>query len=94
MQPPEWYIASAAAAAIKRTLEFEPPYGAKVTFSQVGASAGWDAPELAPWLEQCLHEASRNHFGKPVMFMGGGGSMLCVADVLAAHARQGRTNGA
>jgi acetylornithine deacetylase/succinyl-diaminopimelate desuccinylase-like protein len=126
--------ADAAASAIRRTLEDDPPYGAKVKFSDVGASAGWDAPELAAWLEQCLDEASRRHFGKPVMFMGEGGTIpfmymlgqrfpraqfcitgvlgpgsnahgpneflhlptarrltLCIADVLAAHARHGRT---
>jgi len=67
--------AQAAAAAVKRTLEADPPYGAQVTFSDVGASAGWDAPELAPWLEQCLDEASRRHFGKPAMAMGEGGTI-------------------
>src|SRR5207253_4988000 len=46
--------AQAAAAAVKRTLEADPPYGATVTFDDIGANAGWDAPELAPWLEQCL----------------------------------------
>src|SRR5204862_7366471 len=39
-----------AADAVKRTLEKDPPYGAKVAFTDVGASAGWDAPEMAPWL--------------------------------------------
>ena len=122
---------AAAAAAVKRTLEAEPPYGAQVKFTDIGANNGWDAPELAPWLEQCLDEASRAHFGKPAMSMGEGGTIpfmymlgekfpkaqfcitgvlgpgsnahgpneflhlptarkltLCVAEVLAAHARQ------
>jgi acetylornithine deacetylase/succinyl-diaminopimelate desuccinylase-like protein len=120
-----------AAAAVKQTLEKDPPYGAKVTFDDIGANAGWDAPEMAPWLEQALDQGSRTYFGKPAMSMGEGGTIpfmymlgekfpkaqfcitgvlgpgsnahgpneflhiptarkltLCVADVLAAHARQ------
>jgi acetylornithine deacetylase/succinyl-diaminopimelate desuccinylase-like protein len=67
--------AKAAAEAVKKTLESDPPYGAKVSFSAVGSSAGWDAPELAPWLERCLDEGSRRHFGKPAMYMGEGGTI-------------------
>ncbi len=65
---------NAAAAAVKRTLERDPPYGARVSFSG-GANAGWDAPPLQPWLERCLDEASRRHFGKPAMYMGEGGTI-------------------
>jgi len=64
-----------ASAAVKRTLEADPPYGAKVTFSDIGANAGWNAPELAPWLEQALAAASQKHFGKPAMYMGEGGTI-------------------
>jgi acetylornithine deacetylase/succinyl-diaminopimelate desuccinylase-like protein len=121
----------AAAKAVKDTLEKDPPYGAKVTFDARDASAGWDAPEMAPWLDKALTEASQRHFGKPAMYMGEGGTIpfmymlgekfpkaqfcitgvlgpasnahgpneflhiptarrltLCVADVLATHAKQ------
>jgi acetylornithine deacetylase/succinyl-diaminopimelate desuccinylase-like protein len=64
-----------AAKAVKDTLEKDPPYGAKVTFDARDASAGWDAPELAPWLEKVLEEASQRHFGKPAMYMGEGGTI-------------------
>jgi acetylornithine deacetylase/succinyl-diaminopimelate desuccinylase-like protein len=67
--------AEAAAAAIKRTLEADPPYGAKVEFDARDASPGWDAPELAPWLEHALDAASQRHFGKPAMYMGEGGTI-------------------
>ena len=123
--------AHAAAAAVKQLLEQDPPYGAHVTFHLSGADAGWDAPEMAPWLDQALAAASAKHFGKPAMYMGEGGSIpfmhmlgekfpkaqfcitgvlgpgsnahgpneflhvptarkltLCVADVLATHAKQ------
>jgi acetylornithine deacetylase/succinyl-diaminopimelate desuccinylase-like protein len=122
---------AAAAVAVKRTLEADPPYGAKIAFTDVDASAGWDAPELAPWLEQCLEASSQRHFGAPAMYMGEGGTIpfmhmlgekfpraqfcitgvlgpgsnahgpneflhlptarkltLCIAEVLAAHARE------
>ena len=121
----------AAARAVKQLLETDPPYGAKVSFNDVNASAGWDAPEMAPWLDKALEAASQRHFGKPAMYMGEGGTIpfmymlgakfpkaqffitgvlgpgsnahgpneflhlptarkltLCVADVLAEHARQ------
>ena len=65
----------AAAKAVKQTLEKDPPYGAKVTFDARDASAGWDAPEMAPWLDRALTEASQRHFGKPAMYMGEGGTI-------------------
>ncbi len=65
----------AAAAAVKQALEKDPPYGAKVAFTDIGSNAGWDAPELAPWLDQALDAASQKYFGKPSMFMGEGGTI-------------------
>lgn len=122
---------AAAAQAVKQTLEKDPPYGAKVSFDDFSLNSGWDAPEMAPWLDKALDAASLRHFGKPAMYMGEGGTIpfmymlgerfpraqfcitgvlgpgsnahgpneflhlptarkltLCVADVLAEHARQ------
>jgi acetylornithine deacetylase/succinyl-diaminopimelate desuccinylase-like protein len=121
----------AAVAAVKQLLEKDPPYGAKVSFTNTNVSSGWDAPEMAPWLESTLEAASQRHFGKPAMYMGEGGTIpfmymlggrfpkaqfcitgvlgpgsnahgpneflhiptarkltLCIADVLADHAKQ------
>jgi acetylornithine deacetylase/succinyl-diaminopimelate desuccinylase-like protein len=64
-----------AAAAVRATLERDPPYGAKVSFSDVGSNAGWDAPATEPWLEQILEGSSQRHFGKPAMYMGEGGTI-------------------
>jgi len=64
-----------AAEAVKRALEAEPPYHAQVRFTDVNSSAGWDAPELAPWLEQSLTQSSQQHFGAPAMYMGEGGTI-------------------
>ena len=64
-----------AAKALKRLLEKDPPYGARVTFTGEKSSPGWNAPELAPWLERSADAASRAFFGKPVRYLGEGGSI-------------------
>jgi acetylornithine deacetylase/succinyl-diaminopimelate desuccinylase-like protein len=64
-----------AAEAIKRRLEQEPPYGARVSFAVESAMGGWNAPALAPWLERSMQQASRDFFGRDAMYMGTGGSI-------------------
>jgi len=64
-----------ASAALKKFLEKEQPYGAKVTFEPDKASTGWDAPPLASWLERSTDSASRSFFGKPACYMGEGGTI-------------------
>ncbi|MEZ5462556.1 M20 family metallopeptidase [Dokdonella sp.] len=60
---------------LKQLLEADPPYGSTVTFNLEKAGSGWDAPALAPWLEQSVDEASRTYFGPPPAYMGEGGSI-------------------
>jgi acetylornithine deacetylase/succinyl-diaminopimelate desuccinylase-like protein len=67
--------AAAAAAAVKRTLESDPPHGARVTFEVEKASGGWNAPPLAPWLDESLARASVEAFGQPACCFGEGGSI-------------------
>ena len=67
--------AEAAAAAVKKRLEADPPYGVRVSFAVDSSLAGWDAPPVAPWLESSMHEASRSTFGKDAMYLGTGGSI-------------------
>ena len=69
-----------AAQQLKTLLEDNAPYNAKVTFAadgRVGAqgATGWNAPELAPWLEQALNAASLAHFDAPVGYIGQGGTI-------------------
>ncbi len=64
-----------ATKKLKELFEKDPPYGAKVTFEEEGDSAGWNAPELAPWLEAATSKASTAYFGKDAMYMGEGGSI-------------------
>ncbi len=67
--------AEQAAAAVKRVLEADPPYGARVEFDVDSSLAGWDAPPVAPWLEQSMHTGSRATFGGEAMYKGTGGSI-------------------
>ena len=60
---------------LKQLLEADPPYASTVTFNLEKAGSGWDAPALAPWLEQAVDEASRTFFGPPPAYMGEGGSI-------------------
>jgi acetylornithine deacetylase/succinyl-diaminopimelate desuccinylase-like protein len=69
-----------ASLALKTLLEDNAPYNAKVTFHPDGragalGATGWNAPELAPWLEDALNAASNAHFGAPVGYVGQGGTI-------------------
>ncbi|MGH8324271.1 MAG: peptidase M20, partial [Steroidobacteraceae bacterium] len=64
-----------AGEVLKHLFETDPPYGAKVRFDVEKAGSGWDAPALAPWLEQSVDTASREFFGAPVAYQGEGGSI-------------------
>jgi acetylornithine deacetylase/succinyl-diaminopimelate desuccinylase-like protein len=67
--------AARAAVAVKRTLESDPPYGARVEFEVGSSLAGWDAPPVAAWLEESMHAGSRATFGGDAMYKGTGGSI-------------------
>ncbi|WP_418318244.1 M20 family metallopeptidase [Piscinibacter sakaiensis] len=69
-----------AAARLKTLLEDNAPYNARVTFNadgRVGAAGatGWNAPALAPWLEQALNAASQAHYGANCGYIGQGGTI-------------------
>lgn len=99
MRVPPTVDPTTAAKKLKKVLEKNPPYGAKVTFDADKASEGWNAPELASWLEDSLAAASKQHFGKPAAYMGEGGSIpfmgmlgkkfpkaqFCITGVLGPH---------
>jgi acetylornithine deacetylase/succinyl-diaminopimelate desuccinylase-like protein len=60
---------------VKQLLEKDPPYGAKVSFKLEKDGSGWNAPQLSPWLEKAVADASERYFGKPAAYMGEGGSI-------------------
>src|SRR5205814_381511 len=71
--------AESAGKILQRLLEDDPPYGAQIGFAPQAASAGWNAPALARWLEQSLARASEAAFGAPPAYMGEGGSIPFMA---------------
>jgi acetylornithine deacetylase/succinyl-diaminopimelate desuccinylase-like protein len=69
-----------ASLKLKTLLEDNAPYNAKVTFHPDGragalGATGWNAPDLAPWLENALNSASNAHFGAPCGYIGQGGTI-------------------
>jgi len=64
-----------ATKAVKETLESDPPAGATVRFEPEPGASGWEAPSMAPWLEQSLQHASETFFGHPAAFQGEGGTI-------------------
>ncbi len=69
-----------AAETVKRLLEDNAPYNAKVTFHADGragaaGATGWNAPSLSPWLRDALDSASNAHFGAPCGYIGQGGTI-------------------
>ncbi|MEQ1806018.1 MAG: peptidase dimerization domain-containing protein, partial [Burkholderiaceae bacterium] len=69
-----------AATELKALLEDNAPYNARVTFAADGragaqGATGWNAPSLAPWLEDALNAASQTNFGAPCGYIGQGGTI-------------------
>jgi acetylornithine deacetylase/succinyl-diaminopimelate desuccinylase-like protein len=80
LRTPPLVDAHRASEQLKALLEDNAPYNAKVTFHADGragalGATGWNAPELAPWLENALNAASSNHFGAPLGYIGQGGTI-------------------
>lgn len=67
--------AERASDAVKRVLEANPPYGARVSYTAEKEGSGWNAPETKPWLLAALERASQAAWGNPAAMMGEGGSI-------------------
>ena len=67
--------ANVAATAVKKALEADTPPLVEVEFDADSSMAGWNAPEISPWLEASMQKASDAFFGKPSMYMGTGGTI-------------------
>jgi acetylornithine deacetylase/succinyl-diaminopimelate desuccinylase-like protein len=80
MRLPAMLDSDCAMALITKILTDDPPYGAEVTFEPLRPNnTGWHAPELAPWLEQSITRAGEAAFGKPMAYMGEGGTIPFMA---------------
>ncbi len=60
---------------LKELLESDPPYGATVSFEPEKGGTGWQAPAIAPWLQQSVDRASMTFYGKSATTFGEGGSI-------------------
>ncbi|HOM12104.1 MAG TPA: M20 family metallopeptidase [Rubrivivax sp.] len=78
---------AAASQQLKALLEDGAPYNARVTFHADNAASGWDAPQLAPWLERALNDASHAHFGAPLGTLGQGGTIPLMSLLQAGFPR-------
>ncbi len=75
MRLPPSCDAERASNKLAEILLSNPPNGAEVSFTPDWAANGWKAPEIAPWLEDAMDEASLNYFNKPAVMMGEGWSI-------------------
>ena len=75
LRVPALVDAEKATQAVKALVESDPPYGARVEFEGEKCANGWNAPELAPWLEAAAERASQTFFGKQAVYMGEGGTI-------------------
>ena len=67
--------ASVAVQELKKLLEDNAPYNAKVTFEGGGGATGWNAPSTVDWFENALNDASQSFFGAPCGTIGQGGTI-------------------
>lgn len=67
--------AGEAVQELKKLLEDNAPYQAKVTFEGGGGATGWNAPSITPWFERALNSASQAHFGNSCGYIGQGGTI-------------------
>ena len=75
MRFPPLVDAAAAVQELKKLLEDNAPYNAKVTFEGGGGATGWNAPASTDWFDSALNEASQNFFGAPCGTIGQGGTI-------------------
>jgi acetylornithine deacetylase/succinyl-diaminopimelate desuccinylase-like protein len=71
--------AQRAAGALVEAFTTNPPSGAAVSVTVEAPAPGWVAPELEPWLDQIVDEASTSNFGAPSGSWGEGGSIPFLA---------------
>ena len=75
IRTPPTLDADVAGEKVKKLLESDPPYGARVTFEYEKGGTGWEAPKVANWLEESIENASKAFYGKGAATFGEGGSI-------------------
>ena len=80
MRLPPMLDSDKAMTLMSKTLTADPPYGAEVSWNPLlPNNTGWNAPELAPWLEASVKRSGQTAFGQPMGFMGEGGTIPFMA---------------
>jgi acetylornithine deacetylase/succinyl-diaminopimelate desuccinylase-like protein len=75
LRTPPLVDAVATMQELKKLLEDNAPYQAKITFQGGGAASGWNAPSTAPWLQSALDAASQAYYNAPCGYIGQGGTI-------------------
>src|SRR5579883_3311755 len=75
MRVPPTRDAKEAGQLLKKILEENPPFNAKIHFDPKEAGSGWNAPAESEWLKKAANEASEHYFGADAVYMGEGGSI-------------------
>ena len=75
MRFPPLVDAGVAVQELKKLLEDNAPYQAKVTFEGGGGATGWNAPSSTLWFDNALNDASNSFFGAPCGTIGQGGTI-------------------
>ena len=68
-----------AVKAMQKVLSENPPYDSSVRVEFDEPATGWNAPDLDPWLDSSIQEASHAYFKKPALSMGEGGTIPFMA---------------
>jgi len=64
---------------VNEALTKDVPYNASVSINWEEPANGWNAPKLAPWLEDAIQKASETFYGRPALSMGEGGTIPFMA---------------
>jgi acetylornithine deacetylase/succinyl-diaminopimelate desuccinylase-like protein len=75
MRIPPTCSADQASAALKKAMENNPPFNAKVRCEIKESASGWNAPAESEWLNAATKQASQTYFGADAVCMGEGGSI-------------------
>ena len=68
-----------AMESVNKILTENPPYNATISINWEEPANGWNAPKLAPWLDNAIQTASQTFYGQPALSMGEGGTIPFMA---------------
>ncbi|KAH0787643.1 peptidase M20 [Histomonas meleagridis] len=78
LRTPPGVKAQVVAEAVKKELERDPPYGAKVSYTIMGIGDGWWGHDFDEKTDAALKKATKEVFGNEPLYYGEGGSIpLC-----------------